>query len=96
MGFRKASDKALVDIHHCPVLAPRLAALLEPLRQCLSELSIVNRLGHVELFLADSGPLMVLRHLAPLSGDNRQKLEQFLRSHEVALSLHPTATAWNR
>src|SRR5690606_20024518 len=65
MGFRKASDKELVDIHQCPVLVPQLEALLDPLRLCLSELKAVRRLGHVELVLADSGPLMVLRHLSP-------------------------------
>ena len=89
MGFRKASDKELVDVHHCPVLAPPLEALLEPLRLCLSELSIVKRLGHVELVLADNGPLMVLRHLAPLSAGDRQKLEQFSHSLGVALYLAP-------
>lgn len=89
MGFRKASDKELVNIHQCPVLAPQLEALLEPLRQCLSELKAVRRLGHVELVLADSGPLMVLRHLSPLENSDRQKLEQFSQTTGVALFLAP-------
>ncbi|MCE0847124.1 23S rRNA (uracil(1939)-C(5))-methyltransferase RlmD [Buttiauxella sp. A2-C1_F] len=89
MGFRKSQDSELVNIHHCPVLAPQLEALLEPLRQCLSELKAVRRLGHVELVHADNGPLMVLRHLDALHDDDRQKLERFSHSHGVTLYLAP-------
>ncbi|OAT22713.1 23S rRNA (uracil-5-)-methyltransferase [Buttiauxella gaviniae ATCC 51604] len=89
MGFRKSQDSELVNIHHCPVLAPQLEALLEPLRQCLSELKAVRRLGHVELVHAANGPLMVLRHLDALHDDDRQKLERFSHSHGVTLYLAP-------
>ena len=89
MGFRKSQDSELVNIQHCPVLAPQLEALLEPLRHCLSDLKAVRRLGHVELVLADNGPLMVLRHLDALHDDDRQKLERFSHSTGVALFLAP-------
>jgi 23S rRNA (uracil1939-C5)-methyltransferase len=89
MGFRKSQDSELVNIHHCPVLEPQLEALLEPLHQCLSTLKAVRRLGHVELVLADNGPLMVLRHLDALNDDDRQKLERFSHSTGVALFLAP-------
>lgn len=39
--------------------------------------------------LANSGPLMVLRHTAPLSTADREKLERFSHSHELALFLAP-------
>ncbi|WP_058913521.1 23S rRNA (uracil(1939)-C(5))-methyltransferase RlmD [Entomohabitans teleogrylli] len=89
MGFRRAGSKALVDIHQCPILAPRLEALLTPLRECLSGLRASEQPGHVELVLAGNGPLMVLRHLAPLSAADRQKLEQFSHHHDLALFLAP-------
>lgn len=87
MGFRKANSSELVDVHHCPILAPRLEALLAPLRACLNELDTIRNPGHVELVLADNGPLLVLRHLAPLSARDRQKLERFSHSEGVALYL---------
>jgi len=89
MGFRKAAATDIVDVKQCPVLVPRLEALLPPLRECLSELQGVRSLGHVELVLADNGPLMVLRHTAPLSAKDREKLERFSHSHELALFLAP-------
>ncbi|QHM72236.1 23S rRNA (uracil(1939)-C(5))-methyltransferase RlmD [Mixta intestinalis] len=89
MGFRKVASNDLVSIDCCPILQPELEKLLVPLRDCLSSLQAVRRLGHVELVRADNGPLMVLRHLDPLSAADRQKLEQFSHQHGLALFLAP-------
>lgn len=87
MGFRQEASNDLVDIQHCPVLVPELEALLVPLHHCLSALRAVRRLGHVELVLADNGPLMILRHLDALHPDDREKLEQFSHKHQLMLFL---------
>jgi len=89
MGFRQANSSELVAITQCPVLRPELDALLPPLHHLLNSLQAVRRLGHVELVLADNGPLLVLRHLDPLSAADKNKLEQFSHSHRVALFLAP-------
>lgn len=89
MGFRKAGSNDIVEVTQCPVLVPTLEALLPAVRDCLASLSAVRHLGHVELVLADNGPLMVLRHTAPLSAADKVKLEQFSHSHQLALWLAP-------
>lgn len=89
MGFRKASASEIVNVVRCPVLAPPLEAAIPSLRECLQSLEAVRHLGHVELVLADNGPLMVLRHMAPLPAADREKLERFSHSHGVALFLAP-------
>ncbi|MEJ8322094.1 23S rRNA (uracil(1939)-C(5))-methyltransferase RlmD [Kosakonia sacchari] len=89
MGFRKAGGNDIINVTRCPVLVPRLEALLTPLRECLSGLQAVRQLGHVELVEADNGPLMVLRHTAALSATDREKLEQFSHSQELSLYLAP-------
>lgn len=89
MGFRQAGANDIVNVRACPILAPQLEALLLPLRECLSQLQGAGALGHVELVLADNGPLMVLRHTAPLTRDDREKLERFSHSHHLALFLAP-------
>lgn len=83
MGFRQAASNDLVELKRCTVLVPQLEALLQPLHQCLSSLQAVRRLGHVELVLADNGPLMVLRHLDALSVGDRAKLERFSHKHQL-------------
>ena len=89
MGFRKSGSSDIVDIKQCPILVPQLEALLPEVRACLSGLEGLRHLGHVELVLANNGPLMVLRHTAPLSTKDREKLERFSHSHELALFLAP-------
>jgi 23S rRNA (uracil1939-C5)-methyltransferase len=89
MGFRKASSSEIVDITHCPILVPQLEALLPDVRRCLSGLEGIRHSGHVELVLANNGPLMVLRHTAALSKKDREKLERFSHSHALALFLAP-------
>ncbi|RRW71877.1 23S rRNA (uracil(1939)-C(5))-methyltransferase RlmD [Pantoea dispersa] len=87
MGFRQAGSNDLIDVTQCPVLVPELEALLQPLHHCLSSLHAVKRLGHVELVLADNGPLMVLRHLDALSAADRTKLERFSHEHRLMIWL---------
>lgn len=96
MGFRKAASSDIVDVKQCPVLVPHLEALLPHLRNCLSDLQGARALGHVELVLADNGPLMVLRHTAPLSAQDREKLERFSHSHELTLFLAPQSEILER
>ncbi|MFP2420804.1 23S rRNA (uracil(1939)-C(5))-methyltransferase RlmD [Pseudescherichia vulneris] len=89
MGFRKAGSNDIVEVTQCPVLVPTLEALLPAVRDCLTALAGGRHLGHVELVLADNGPLMVLRHTAPLSLADKAKLEQFSHLHQLALWLAP-------
>ena len=96
MGFRKAASSDIVDVKQCPVLVPHIEALLPHLHNCLSDLQGARALGHVELVLADNGPLMVLRHTAPLSAQDREKLERFSHSHELTLFLAPQSEILER
>ncbi|QTF07271.1 23S rRNA (uracil(1939)-C(5))-methyltransferase RlmD [Brenneria izadpanahii] len=91
MGYRQAGSHDLVDIRACPILRPELETLLTPLRDCLSRLQAVKRLGHVELVQADNGPLLVLRHLDPLSQPDSRTLRDFAQRHAVSVYLAPDA-----
>ncbi|MFC3396543.1 23S rRNA (uracil(1939)-C(5))-methyltransferase RlmD [Brenneria rubrifaciens] len=93
MGYRQAGSHDLVNINACPVLRPELENLLTPLRDCLSRLQAVKRLGHVELVLADNGPLVVLRHLDSLSPADTQALRDFAQRRGVAVYLAPDAAS---
>ncbi|RSB15124.1 23S rRNA (uracil(1939)-C(5))-methyltransferase RlmD [Citrobacter farmeri] len=89
MGFRKAASSDIVDVRQCPILVPQLEALLPDLRACLGSLHGVRHLGHVELVQAGSGTLMILRHTAPLSRADNEKLERFSHSKGLSLYLAP-------
>lgn len=87
MGFRKSGSNDLVPVKACPVLAPALASLLQPLHECLAGMKAVRRLGHAELVLADNGPVLVLRHLDPLKEQDLARLHTFSAHHRVMLYL---------
>ncbi|AUZ65013.1 TPA: 23S rRNA (uracil(1939)-C(5))-methyltransferase RlmD [Citrobacter amalonaticus] len=89
MGFRKSASSDIVDVRQCPILVPQLEALLPDLRACLGSLQGIRHLGHVELVQADSGTLMILRHTAPLSRADNEKLERFSHSKGLSLCLAP-------
>lgn len=89
MGFRKAGSSDIVDVKQCPILVPKLEALLPKVRACLGSLQVMRHLGHVELVQATSGTLMILRHTAPLSSADREKLERFSHSEGLDLYLAP-------
>ena len=96
MGFRKANSNDIVEVVQCPVLVPNLEALLPGVRECLESLKGKRQLGHVELVSADNGPLMVLRHTAALSDEDKEKLERFSHSSGVALYLAPESEILER
>ena len=96
MGFRKANSNDIVEVVQCPVLVPNLEALLPTVRECLESLKGKRQLGHVELVSADNGPLMVLRHTAALSDEDKEKLERFSHSSGVALYLAPESEILER
>ncbi|HGL6357193.1 TPA: 23S rRNA (uracil(1939)-C(5))-methyltransferase RlmD [Citrobacter amalonaticus] len=89
MGFRKSASSDIVDVRQCPILVPQLEALLPDIRACLGSLQGIRHLGHVELVQADSGTLMILRHTAPLSRADNEKLERFSHSKGLSLYLAP-------
>lgn len=91
MGFRKASSSDIVDIRQCPILVPRLEALLPDVHACLCGLDGVRHLGHVELVMANNGPLMVLRHTAPLSKKIGKNWNAFRIPTSWRFSLPPKA-----
>ncbi|EGT0645532.1 23S rRNA (uracil(1939)-C(5))-methyltransferase RlmD [Citrobacter braakii] len=89
MGFRKSASSDIIDVKQCPILVPQLEALLPHIRACLESLQGLRHLGHVELVQAESGTLMILRHTAPLSVQDKEKLECFSHSQGLSLFLAP-------
>ncbi len=89
VGFRERRSTYVTDMHQCPVLPPRLSALIDPLRGLIEQLSVHSRLPQVEIAVGDNAAALVLRHLLPLTEDDHAHLRAFARQHEVHLWLQP-------
>ena len=69
LGFHAAGSAAILDIATCPVLHPRLVAVLKPLRDLLPRLPALKRDGSAVLNLLDTGPDLLLRTDGMLDAD---------------------------
>src|SRR5690554_4384044 len=87
LGFRAPKSKQITVIDHCLMLADALNDLLLPLRTMLLQTSLVRDLGHVELLEFLPQPIVLLRLNGELNGADRQRLEQFAQTHQVAVWL---------
>lgn len=87
IGFRQTQSNNVVDIKQCPVLHPELDVLIQPLSDCLNQLKIAAKLGHVELIRADNGIIVLLRHLAPIISTDKQLLTHFEQQYSVSVWL---------
>ena len=86
-GLRQKASNAICDIDHCPVLAEPLQEIPRLLKSLLPTLTNREAISHAESFLADNGRAVLLRHLRPLSKDDRQRLLDFALAHKLFLYL---------
>jgi len=81
LGFHAAGSAAILDIAACPVLHPRLVAVLKPLRDLLPRLPALKRDGSAVLNLLDTGPDLLLRTDGTLDAAGRALLAGFAAAH---------------
>lgn len=84
VGFHARRAQAVTDMQACPVLAPKLFALVAPLRELARELTCLKRLGAAVINLLDHGPDMLLHCETEPGPADRAKLAAFARAHRLA------------
>jgi 23S rRNA (uracil1939-C5)-methyltransferase len=89
VGFREARSRFLADLHGCPILDERIGRRLPALRTLLASLSCANRIPQVEVACGDDGAALILRHLAPFSTGDLDRLRAFAREHGVQIWRQP-------
>jgi 23S rRNA (uracil1939-C5)-methyltransferase len=83
LGFHARLGGAVLDLHACEVLDPRLVALFEPLRELLRGLPALRREGSAVLNLLDTGPDLLLRTDGRLDAAGRSRLASFAAAHGI-------------
>ncbi|MDW6091849.1 23S rRNA (uracil(1939)-C(5))-methyltransferase RlmD [Vibrio rhizosphaerae] len=84
-GFRQKGSNRIVDIERCAVLDPALEPLIPQLRVLFESVSQPEKLGHLELIAADSGPVMLLRLLGELTTSDQDKIMTFAQQQHLSL-----------
>ena len=89
IGFHERKSRYVADMSVCPVLPPRISAMLLPLRALIGSMDQRDRLPQIELAAGDDVAALVLRHLEPLSDADRGRLRAFAAEHGVQWWLQP-------
>jgi 23S rRNA (uracil1939-C5)-methyltransferase len=89
VGFHERKSRYVADMKTCPVLAPRVDAMLMPLRELVAGMDQRDRVPQIEVAVGDEVVALVLRHLEPLSAADAHRLADFAAAHDVQWWLQP-------
>jgi 23S rRNA (uracil1939-C5)-methyltransferase len=89
VGFHERKSRYIADMRECPVLPPRVSALLMPLRELVMSLDSRETTPQIELAAGDAVLALVMRHLEPLSAGDLLRLREFGARHGVQWWLQP-------
>lgn len=84
LGFNARASGRIVDQRQCPLLDPRLAGLVEPLRALVAEIAAHGAAGDVAVTLTDGGADLCLDLAAPPSAAVFERLGAFGRARNLA------------
>ena len=89
IGFHERKSRYIADMQVCPILPPHVSQMLMPLRALIAQMDARETLPQLELACGDEVTALVLRHMAPLSEGDKQKLRDFALEHGVQWWLQP-------
>lgn len=89
VGFRERRSSYVADMAECHVLPRYVSDLLLPLRQLIGSLSHPDRIPQLEVSVGEGTVVLLLRHLEPLTEDDKNSLTQFAERHAVSWWLQP-------
>ncbi|MBF0342152.1 MAG: 23S rRNA (uracil(1939)-C(5))-methyltransferase RlmD [Magnetococcales bacterium] len=84
LGFFAHNSHDIVDLTGCPVLDPRLASLLAPLRRHIATLECRDQLSGIEVVAGDTTLGMVFCLLRPASRADMKRMGAFAAEREIA------------
>ena len=89
IGFHERKSRYVADMQVCPVLTPKVSAMLLPLRELIGSMDQRDRLPQIELAAGEGVTALVLRHLEPVSEADARRLRVFAAEHGVQWWLQP-------
>ena len=88
VGFHEKKSSFIADLGSCAILPPHVSALIMPLRELFTGLSIRDRMPQVEVAVGAQCTVLDLRILDPLTELDEEKLRAFVDRHGVVLFSH--------
>lgn len=98
VGFHEKQKGYVADMLSCDVIPKIISDLLPHLRELVMSLSVRDRVPQIEVAIGELGhedelsqkadrglPVLVLRHLLPFTEDDKKKLIEFAKDHDIWL-----------
>jgi len=89
VGFRERATPYIADIQRCEVLSEPVDALVMPLSELLTGLSIRDRVPQVEVAVAENALALVIRVLLPLTDADLTRIREFGIKYHAQMYLQP-------
>ena len=89
VGFREKHSNFLAELESCKVLHPDIGLHLRDLADVLLSLSIYRHIPQIEVAYGDEQGAFIIRHLEPLTDEDRQKLADYARTMNLHMYLQP-------
>lgn len=89
VGFRERNSSYIQPTSHCEVLYPEVSALLPDLRETLEQTSCNDKIPQVEISVADTAIVMIVRHLETFVQTDLDLLTEFAKRNQVQVFLQP-------
>ncbi len=89
VGFHEKKSSFITNLDCCAVLAPRVSALLDPLRRLITALSVAGQLPQIEVAVGEEVVVLVLRLLQPLTPADVSLVQAFAGTHDVQIWVQP-------
>jgi 23S rRNA (uracil1939-C5)-methyltransferase len=89
VGFRERRAHRIVDMDSCEVLPAHISALIAPLRELISELTLGNRIPQIEVAVGDDFEALTLRVLDPVPDGDAARMRAFSARYGVDIYVQP-------
>lgn len=89
VGFREKNGRYIADMDSCQALHPFLGKDLGRLKELMRALSVYREIPQLEVAVSDTAAAVVIRHLAPLNGNDRRILAEYEETYPVRFYLQP-------
>ncbi len=85
VGFHEKRSSFIADMASCEVLTPDVSALIQPLRELITELSNSDRIPQIEIAVGEHITVLVFRLLEPWTDDDAARVRAFADTHRVQI-----------
>ena len=93
VGFHERKSSNIAEMRQCANLLPHVSALIMPLRELVSALSIKRSVPQIEVAVGEEVTVLVLRILEPLKAADEGLVRAFADKHDLVVYLQPKGPA---